>query len=611
MEMYLNIVYFGRGAYGIEAAAQAYFGKDVGQLTMAESMVLAGVIKNPNGNGKGSPYDPTVNKSTATDRFTNYIKPNMLKLGFMTQAEFNAMQYPTTVIALDANNDAKLRAQWGLSTPQGLIVHHVMDELSKVKNPDGSLKFADASGDIKDGIRNGGLKIITTINAAAENDAIGMASGQGKGSPMAGQPATLQAALVSVEPGTGRVVAYYGGPTGSGADYAAFYNDPVLSDGKDSCCIGHPPGSSFKVYTLTTALINDYSITSYWNGNSPLDFPKSGRTKAGGNQVKNAGDGGGGPGKCIGGAEHCMLWEATAQSLNTPFFAVTEAVGASHVLDTAKAAGIRYMWATVPGQTAPVREDVQTAPSTSFSPKYFQTEIGFGQYPITVLDHANGVASLAARGYAAGVHFVTEVDTDGKKIYSETVAPKRIPGFTDAMADDMDWVLKKIPEEYHITLAGGRESAGKTGTWQYAQTTKNAHAWFVGFTGSDVSKKSTGLATAVWVGNKDKEQPIVNSHGTSVIGGNLPGPIWKAYMDKAMNNDLKENPIKFPPPKYTGTKEEGNATSPQPTQPIFPNGSNNPITTGPGLSPSNGPGNGQGGGGGGGAVPRTSRTKSR
>ena len=98
--MYLNIVYFGRGAYGIEAASEAYFGKPVSKLTMAEGMVLAGMIKDPEGsNKKGSPYDPTVNKQSAQDRFNNYIKPNMLKLHFMTQQQFDAMQYPTTVVA--------------------------------------------------------------------------------------------------------------------------------------------------------------------------------------------------------------------------------------------------------------------------------------------------------------------------------------------------------------------------------------------------------------------------------------------------------------------------------------------------------------------------------
>ena len=609
MEMYLNIVYFGRQAYGIEAAAQAYFGKDVGQLTTAEGMVLAGCIKDPEGtNGKGSPYDPTVNKTSAMERFNNYIKPNMLRLKFVTQDEYDKMTYPTTVVPLDTNNSAKLRAQWGLDTPQGLIVHHVMDELSKVKKPDGSLKFADTSGSIKNGIRNGGLKIITTINKSAENDAIGMAGGTGKGSPIAGQPPNLQAALVSVEPTTGRVVAYYGGATGSGNDYAAFYNDPVLGNGEDSCCAGHPPGSSFKIYTLATALIAGYSITSYWNGDSPQDFPKSGRTKATGNPVKNAGDGGGGPGKCLGGAQHCMLWEATQQSLNTPFFGVTEAVGADHVLDTAKAAGIRYMWATVKvnGQDTSVRENVQTAPSTKFVPNYFQTEIGFGQYPITVLDHANGTATIAARGYAADVHFVREVDQSGKKIYNETINPKRIPGFNDAIADDMDWVLKKIPEEYHITLANGRDSAGKTGTWQLGQSTnKTAHAWFTGYTGSDIAKKSTGLATSVWVGNKGQEQPLQLTNGQSIIGGRLPGPIWKAYMDKAFV-DLNEPKITFPGPKNQGTREEGNATSPLPSVPVVPPDPNNPIPGGP---PSQGPSNGAGGNGGGGVVPRASRSK--
>jgi len=600
MEMYLNIVYFGRHAYGIEAASVAYFNKSVSKLTMAEGMVLVGLIKNPEGNGKGSPFDPTVDKQQAMDRFNNYIKPNMLKLGFMTQQEFDTMQYPTTVVPVNATNNSLLRAQWGLDKPEGLIVHHVMDELSKVKNPDGSLKFADADGNIKDGIRNGGLRIVTTVDQKLQADAVAMASGD-KGSPMAGQPDNLQAALVSVEPGTGRVRAYYGGPKGGGCDYASFYNDPVLANGEGATCGAHPPGSSMKPYVLAAGLIDGYTVDSYWDGRSPIEFPKSGRGKN--NPVKTAGDGTGGNGKCAGGPDHCTLWEATEQSLNTPFFALGETLGAAKVIDTAKAAGVRSMWATVQGEPLPVRKDLTTGKGSDFAPKFFSTEVAIGQYPITVLDHANGTATFAARGYAAAVHFVQEVTVDGKKKYAETIAPKRIPGFTDGISDAMNWILQKVPQHYGSRISiNGRQTAGKTGTWQFQQTTKNAHAWFMGYTAPDLSKKSVNLATAVWVGNKGDEQPIIDKGKSPIIGGSLPGPVWKAFTEKAAT-DLKLPKISFQKLADVGTKTEGNATSPQPSVP--PNDPNNPL---PPNNPTPGTTN-PGGGGGGQPVPRPSRSR--
>jgi membrane peptidoglycan carboxypeptidase len=601
MEMYLNIVYFGRGAYGIEAAAEAYFNKQAKQLTMAEGMVLAGIIKQPEGSGgKGSPYDGTVDPQKAQDRFNNYIKPNMLKLGFVNQQQYDAMKYPDTVVKVDPNNNTRLRAQWGLDKPEGLIVHHVMDELSKIKNADNSLKFADPTGNIENGIRNGGLKIVTTVDQTMQADAM-KAAGGGPGTPMAGQPANLQAALVSVEPGTGRVRAYYGGADGSGNDYASFYNDPVLAPKKgDSCCGGHPPGSSFKIYDLTAALISGYSVNSYWNGNSPIEFPNSGRVKP--NPVKNAGDGGGGPGKCIGGAEHCQLWEAAEQSLNTPFFALGEAVTPAKILDAAKSAGLRYMWASV--NNVSVRKDLTTGKGSDFAPKYFQTEMAIGQYPITVLDHANGTATLAARGMASDVHFVQEVSIDGKKVYGEKMAAKRIPGFTEGMADDLDWVLQKIPVAHHQPLANGVQSAGKTGTWQLGNATDaNAHAWMIGYTAADASKKSPGVATAVWVGNKGNEQPIRTNGGKNIAGATLPGPIWQMFMNSAIK-DTKMPKVDFGKPKFVGDKEQGNAASPAPPPPPPDQGNNNPggglpFSPPPGTTTSP-PGGGNGGGGGGG-----------
>jgi membrane peptidoglycan carboxypeptidase len=586
MAMYLNIVYFGRGAYGIEAAAQAYFAKPAEQLNMAEGMVLAGLIKNPEGSGKGSPFDPNVDKQQAHDRF-DYIKGQMLKLNFCSEADApTKMKYPDKVITRDEARTRTSQSQ-NLSKPEGLIIHHVLGEVASIVDPKtGGLLYEDTDDNGKknfDKILNGGLKIVTTIDKDLQPIAVREGSSQSKESNMYGQQPNLQAALAAVEPGSGGVKAYYGGDNGNGNDYAGYYNDPVQGGGKDSCCGGHPPGSTFKVYTLATALIAGYRADSMWDG-APHDIGN--RTEKNKNQVKNATEGVNPD--CISGDPHwCTLTEITVQSLNVPFYSMTfnELGGAAKVIDTARAAGITDMWATVKDQPQPVRIDLTKQTGADVSPKYFDTEVAFGQYPITVLEHAGGLATFAAKGVAVKTHFLKEVWKGNQKAYQEVIKPQRIPGFTDQMADDMANILKGVPVHYELKSPHGYDLAGKTGTWQYGVTTAkgNAHAWMGGFVPYDPGKKSAGLAAAVWVGNKAEEQAIKFKNGGNIIGGKLPGPIWRDFLDAALTK-VNTPKLKFPPPKGTGNKEIGDGVSPQPSLP--------PVDPLPGQSaPPPGPGN--------------------
>src|SRR5262249_51600551 len=206
LDFYLNTVYFGRGCYGIEAAAEAYFNKHAVDLIVAEAMVLASVIKPPEGtNG----FDPAKNLANAQDRWSNYVKPNMVKLGFLKPEEAAALTYPTNILKPDAN--ATSAAEFGKDTPTGFVVHHVMDELSH--QTDVQL------GDLK----KQGYKIVTTIDKKYEDVAISILDPSKPGSIMSKQPPRLQGALVAIQPGTGRVLAYYGGPNGSGYDNAGIY----------------------------------------------------------------------------------------------------------------------------------------------------------------------------------------------------------------------------------------------------------------------------------------------------------------------------------------------------------------------------------------------------
>ncbi|WP_327001756.1 penicillin-binding protein [Dactylosporangium sp. NBC_01737] len=565
LAMYLNIIYFGRGAYGIQAAALAYFGKPAKDLTLAEGIVLAGLIDNPEGNsGKGSPFDPTVDAQQAHARFDE-IKRQMIAMHFVTPEDADQKTaYPAKVLTAAEARANAVNVQGGMDKPEGLIVHHVLAEVAALTDPKTGQRLYEgtAPDGVKhfDAIRNGGLKIVTTIDRTVQQIAVREASRNAE-SNMGQQPANLQAALVAVEPGTGAVKAYYGGDSGNAGDYAGYHRDPVLGTGEESCCGGHP-GAPFSVYTLATALMDGYSTDSYWNGESPQDFPGSGRSIKMNNPVRNVGETTAAAPQCRSGSpKWCTLDEVAVMSLTAPLFGVAEKVGPAKVIDTARAAGITEMWATVDGKVQKV--DVAGNNGQAVFPKYFNTEVAIGQYPVTVLDQAAGMATFAARGLAARTHFLKEVWTNGKKTWTEVVAPKRIPGFTEQMADDLNGVLQAVPQHYGLKMHDDRQVAGAAASWQLGPTTANAHAWMVGYNAYDPADKSNGLAVAVWVGNKAQEQAIVDSSGRSIIGGTLPGTIWRDFLDDALTA-LKAPPAVFPAKQGTGDKKVGTGISPGP-----------------------------------------------
>jgi membrane peptidoglycan carboxypeptidase len=241
LEFYLNTVYFGRGAYGIGAAAQAYFDKPATQLTLAESVVLAGVLASP-GDGR---FDPSRSAARGRQRFTAVLG-QMVAGGLIDQSTADASRLPR-VEAFDLQS-----FQSGLDRPTGLVVSQVLAEL----------RVTEAfRGKPAGYIENGGFSIITTIDARAQRLVEEAADENVPGSVMNGQPAHLQAAAVVVEPGTGAVLAYYGGHDGTGADFAGWYRN---ADGVAVGYGAHPPGQTFQVYTLAAALNAGISVKSRW-----------------------------------------------------------------------------------------------------------------------------------------------------------------------------------------------------------------------------------------------------------------------------------------------------------------------------------------------------------
>ncbi|MFD0818099.1 transglycosylase domain-containing protein, partial [Micromonospora zhanjiangensis] len=568
MQHYLNTIYFGRGAYGIEAAAQAYFGKSVSKLTVAEGAVLAGVIKQPvpdSATGhKG--FDPAVNPEAAKDRW-GYVLQGMVEKGWLKPEE-KPTEYPTkSLIAPKAGN-----SMVGVDTPYGNVVNYVMQELAE----QGLCVPGAEPKDGKPACRDAGFRIKTTIDPKMQDAAIAAARRGTKGSVMSTQQKDMMAALVAVQPGTGRVLAYYGGDSGAGFDYAGKNVDTA-----GNVTGGHPPGSSFKVYTLAAAINAGISTKSYWDS-ANYHVPNSKLVIRNANENFKASCG-----------KSCTLEESTLKSFNVPFYHISEKIGPDKIVDTARDAGITTMWTSA--DNPPKAIDITKKSGKEVSPDPFFNVVSYGQYGVTVLDHANGMATFAARGKYAKAHFVLRVE----KINENTGAWQAIPNSGEKLkleqrikpevADNVTEVLKKYPKQINHGLDDNRPVTGKTGTWELDEKSNhNADAWMVGYTPQ--------LATAVWVGNAGKRKALFTKSGGELYGANVPADVWQKFMNKALaDQEIKKFPENV---QIVGDDSAGDGVKPAP-----PSQENNPNSSCtipiPGFCDNGGNNGGRNNGGGG------------
>lgn len=498
---YLNTIYFGRGAYGIAAASTAYFGKPVGELTVSEGAVLASVIRSP------SALDPEFNPTAAQARW-GYVLDGMVEMGVLTAADRDAQVFPTVVPLADVGDAGAARG------PEGLIRGQVLAELAQL-------------GISEQELNTEGLRITTTIDPAAQAAAV-----EAVDVTLDGEPPELRTAVVSVDPRTGGVSAYYGGADGAGFDFA---QAPLQT------------GSAFKVFGLAALLEEGQGLQTMFDSSS---------LTIGGITIGNV------EGESCG---RCTIAEALKRSLNTSFYRLTLALdgGAQAIADAAHAAGIPLH---IPGVEG-------TSLSQDGGPP--ETGIVLGQYQSRVIDMASAYATLAASGVYRAPHFVQQVVTaDGRVLFERTPDPgeQRLPA---AVADNITQAMLPIASYSRgHALADGRPSASKTGTVQLGDTGKNKDAWMVGYTPS--------LSTAVWVGTENS-QPLVNSWGGPVYGSGLPSDIWQSTMDGALDGtDVEKFPWPKPiggqagvpsfsgatAPSVAGTPSPGAGTAPAPAAPV-------------------------------------------
>jgi membrane peptidoglycan carboxypeptidase len=295
LEDYLNTIYFGRGAYGIQAATHAYFGvkTDVSQLTPAQGALLASLISNP------SLYSPDTNKAASRARF-QYVVNGMAKKGWLPAGR-TTLRYPGVVDPTHKQGQACVG-------PIGFICQAVQHSLA-------THGFDEAR------LEAGGYRVVTTIGKKEEDAARKAMADQDGDYQRSGLDKGREGAMVSIVPGDGAIRAMYGG-----ADYC-----PSTKKHPDSCTdltgiasqYGRPAGSSFKPYTVIAALKEDISLDSTFSGPPSIDVN--------GTTINNS------EGESCG---VCTLTQALAKSINTIFVPLAIKVGPDKVADAAHDAGI-------------------------------------------------------------------------------------------------------------------------------------------------------------------------------------------------------------------------------------------------------------------------------
>ncbi|WP_323385331.1 transglycosylase domain-containing protein [Streptomyces calidiresistens] len=465
---YLNTSYFGRGAYGVQAAARAYYDKDVEELGIGEGAYLAALLNAP------SLYDVRVapeRRDRALARW-EYVLDGMVSRGWLSPSERAATTFPEPV-------EPPVPA--GLSGQRGYLVEaaraHLLDS--------GALDERRLAA--------GGFRITTTFEPEKQ-EALARAVAEQLSErldPDRPQDATLRTGAASVEPGTGRVVAMYGG-----VDYTEQYlNNATRRD--------YQAASTFKPFVYAAAREHG-AVTRSGTPIGPYTQydGTSGRPVVGRDGLHT--------GWAPANERHTdhgtlTVGRAMDLSVNSVFAQLGVDVGPELVRETAIALGL-------PEETPGLTEAGQS--------------ISLGTATPSALDLAGAYATLAARGERHPVVTVDSVTRDGSPVELPRPRPER--AVSRAAADSTTAILRGVVESGTGTaaLAAGRPAAGKTGTAE-----QDKAAWFAGYTPE--------LAMVVGVFGQDPvsgaQVPMYGALGEERIGGGgVPARIWARYTELAL-----------------------------------------------------------------------------
>lgn len=500
LERYLNIAYFGAGAFGVEAAAQRFFSVPAARLTLPQAAALAGAVR--------APYatDPSLDagrRQRLRER-RDLVLDRMAQLSYVTPARAEAAKRRPLAIRLKPEPGGCDGSTYPYFC---LYVHREL-----LTNP----AFGHTRAERERRLAKGGLVLRTTLSPKAQRAAERAITAR------VGSKDTEVAAEAMVQPGTGRILAMaaskrYGTNTGNARKARTGPNTTynLAADMAHGGGQGFQAGSTFKVFTLATALAQGWRFDQGFM--TPGSFvPDNGFTDCRGRKVNDpgaeifnaSGEGKGGP---------QSLSTGTWKSVNIFYMMLEQRVGLCPVVTTARALGV------VRADGAPLRE----VPTFTLGVNEMD--------PVTV---AASFAAFGARGrYCRPTAIVEIVGRDGRRF---RIPPSCSRAIEPAVADAVNHLLSGVFTKGTMTGQSiGRPAAGKTGT-----NNGYTSAWFAGYT--------PDLAAAVSVGDirGSYRYPLTDveiggEYFGSVQGASLPGPIWVSSMSAALAG-TRETPFRHP-----------------------------------------------------------------
>ncbi|TGD13648.1 transglycosylase domain-containing protein [Brevibacterium sp. S111] len=547
LNRYMNINNYSGSpnVYGVEAAAYRYWGIHAKDLNIQQSAMLAGIVQNP------SAFNPQRFPDQVLKR-RNTVLGQMLKYKHITQKEYD--KAVKTDLDLDLHetpngcSSAKSNAQFFCDYVENVIKN---DETFG-KTVEERIAF----------LQRGGLTIKTSLKPDIQK----IADKEVKKRVPVGDPSGAGHALVTIEPGTGEVIAmaenreYTVGDVKKKDRYKKTSINYTV-DKRHGGGGGFQVGSTWKPFVLTTWLKSGKSLNATVNA-TKRNFPASSwkydgcPSMAGDWDPNNAGDGKGNGSMTV--------LDATKHSVNTGYAAIGNQLNMCKIMDTAMDLGIRY------GSGESLDYENKSGFIQALSPSSI-----LGTTETTPIAMAAAYATFANEGEFCGPKPITEIkDRKGKKL--------DVPGEGCKRVLDKE-VAKGVAYALTQTFNGGTTSSLKIGVPAGAKTgTTNfevGHTWLLGFTKT--------LATAVWTGDPNGTRDWrTNGAGAvrgQIYGATLSGKTWQAYMSQAAR------------------ETKGNTGFPKPSSKYFSGGGSGGgggSSTGPNRSGGNGGGGSNNGGGG-------------
>lgn len=481
---YLNIAHFGGSVYGIQAAAEYYYGVNAADLTLAQAATLVATVNEPNGLRIDDPENIGDNRF----RRDNDVLAAMLREHAITQAQHDE------AVATEIEPNITPPST-GCRTANPLGAGFFCDYVQRLIENDKILP--DPTDSHYSALRTGGYDIYTTLDLDLQAAAVAAVDAS---VPRTTEALDLGSSLVTVEPGTGRILAmaqnkdFNADPDETSPENTAVnYSTDEAYGGSN----GFQAGSTYKVFTLAEWLKDGRSLNDTVNGDSralSLSSFKDSCQGSGTGTYTPKNDSGQKPG-------NMSVRSATAGSVNGAYFSMAQKLDQCEIRKTAEAFGLK-------------RADGK--PLTS----YVSDVLGTNE--VSPVRMAAAFAGIANKGvYCAPIAIDRIVGPDGAELpvpgsaCSEAVAPE--------VAATMASALQSV-------VRGGTGSAsnpgdgipvsGKTGT-----TDSEKDTWFVGST--------TRLTTAVWVGNVTGGVSLRRSKVGGIQADQLRHRVWKQYMTAA------------------------------------------------------------------------------